>query len=268
MFVTPGSRAGRFKLPFILSQGNYSTPPGDLTVIVSGTRKITIVADATLNGGNHSGTNSGDQTTIVGITGTISQFNTACTDGDFATGGGTCSGTCTGINTGPNTGGNTGDNAGVTSVATGGLATGGTITTTGTITVTAAVQSDQETGTSNTVAVTPGTQHFHPSAAKVWGNLGVTGTANQSFGISSLTDTGTGDVQVNFSTNFSAGTYCAQGNAQRQLTNGAVASAREVSVKSGTIAVGSVSFQCWDKTTSTNLAKDPTTWHIMCFGDQ
>lgn len=30
------------------------------------------------------GTNSGDQTTIVGITGTIAQFNTACVDADFA----------------------------------------------------------------------------------------------------------------------------------------------------------------------------------------
>jgi hypothetical protein len=29
------------------------------------------------------GTNSGDQTSIVGITGTIAQFNTACTDADF-----------------------------------------------------------------------------------------------------------------------------------------------------------------------------------------
>lgn len=34
------------------------------------------------------GTNSGDQTTIVGITGTIAQFNTACTDADFVTSGG------------------------------------------------------------------------------------------------------------------------------------------------------------------------------------
>ncbi len=31
------------------------------------------------------GTNSGDQTSIVGISGTIAQFNTACTDADFAT---------------------------------------------------------------------------------------------------------------------------------------------------------------------------------------
>jgi hypothetical protein len=34
---------------------------------------------------NLSGTNTGDQTSIVGITGTIAQFNTAVTDADFAT---------------------------------------------------------------------------------------------------------------------------------------------------------------------------------------
>ena len=33
--------------------------------------------------GTSSGTNTGDQTTIVGISGTIAQFNTACTDADF-----------------------------------------------------------------------------------------------------------------------------------------------------------------------------------------
>lgn len=33
--------------------------------------------------GTNTGTNTGDQTSIVGITGTIAQFNTACTDADF-----------------------------------------------------------------------------------------------------------------------------------------------------------------------------------------
>jgi hypothetical protein len=33
--------------------------------------------------GTNSNTNTGDQTSIVGITGTIAQFNTACTDEDF-----------------------------------------------------------------------------------------------------------------------------------------------------------------------------------------
>jgi hypothetical protein len=103
------------------------------------------------------GTNSGDQTSIVGITGTIAQFNTAVTDATLATGGGTVTGASSGTNTGDQTsivgitgtiaqfntavtdatlatgggtatGTNTGDNAGVTSVAggTGLTSTGGT----------------------------------------------------------------------------------------------------------------------------------------------
>jgi hypothetical protein len=43
---------------------------------------IALTSDIT---GTNSGTNTGDQTTIAGITGTVAQFNTALTDGDFAT---------------------------------------------------------------------------------------------------------------------------------------------------------------------------------------
>lgn len=46
--------------------------------------------------GNQSNTNTGDQTTIVGITGTTAEFNTALSDGSFATGGGTATGSNTG----------------------------------------------------------------------------------------------------------------------------------------------------------------------------
>lgn len=42
-------------------------------------------ADFATGGGTATGTNTGDQTSIVGITGTTAQFNTALTDGDFAT---------------------------------------------------------------------------------------------------------------------------------------------------------------------------------------
>lgn len=61
---------------------------------------------------NLAGTNSGDQTSIVGITGTIAQFNTACTDADFATGGGTATGTNTGDQTIQLTGDVTGSGTG------------------------------------------------------------------------------------------------------------------------------------------------------------
>lgn len=46
-----------------------------------------------------SGTNTGDQTSIVGITGTLAEFNAALTGDNFATGGGTATGTNTGDQT-------------------------------------------------------------------------------------------------------------------------------------------------------------------------
>lgn len=49
--------------------------------------------------GSASGTNTGDQTSIVGITGSLAEFNTALTGADFATGGGTATGTNTGDQT-------------------------------------------------------------------------------------------------------------------------------------------------------------------------
>lgn len=48
--------------------------------------------------GTSSNTNTGDQTSIVGITGSVAEFNAALTGADFATGGGTATGTNTGDN--------------------------------------------------------------------------------------------------------------------------------------------------------------------------
>src|SRR6266496_3475808 len=53
--------------------------------------------------GTATGTNTGDQASIVGITGTLAQFNTALTGADFATGGGTVTGASSGTNTGDQT---------------------------------------------------------------------------------------------------------------------------------------------------------------------
>jgi len=62
------------------------------------------VTDANLTViGNTSGTNTGDQISIVGITGSLTEFNTALTGADFATGGGTVTGTSSGTNTGDQT---------------------------------------------------------------------------------------------------------------------------------------------------------------------
>lgn len=60
-------------------------------------RTLTLTGNTSLTG-----TNTGDQTSIVGITGTLAEFNTALTSADFATGGGTVTGASSGTNTGDN----------------------------------------------------------------------------------------------------------------------------------------------------------------------
>lgn len=76
--------------------GNTGAVVLDTSDIAATTDK-NYVTDAQLTVlGNTSGTNTGDQTSIVGITGTIAEFNAALSDGSFATGGGTATGTNTG----------------------------------------------------------------------------------------------------------------------------------------------------------------------------
>ena len=72
-----------------------------------------------------------------------------------------------------------------------------------------ASQADQEAASSVTTLVSPGRQRYHPSAAKVWVEFTGTGTVTirKSFNVSSITDNGTGDYTVNFTTAFSTADY-------------------------------------------------------------
>jgi hypothetical protein len=78
-----------------------------------------------------------------------------------------------------------------------------------------ATQADQETGTSIVTTVTPGRQHYHASATKAWVVFNGTGTPaiNASYNVTSITDNGTGDYTVNFTTSFSSANYCFLGTA-------------------------------------------------------
>lgn len=81
-----------------------------------------------------------------------------------------------------------------------------------------AVQSEQETGTDTTRAVTPGRQRFHPSAAKAWCTFdgSAAGPTNDAaFNCDSPTDNGTGDWTINWTTDFSSTAYCAVGTTGR-----------------------------------------------------
>jgi hypothetical protein len=70
---------------------------------------------------------------------------------------------------------------------------------------TAATQAEQEAGSSTTVFTSPGRQQYHPSAAKAWVSFNGQGTVaiRSSYNVSSITDNGTGDYTVNFTTAFS-----------------------------------------------------------------
>lgn len=80
--------------------------------------------------------------------------------------------------------------------------------------VEAADQTEQEAGSATDVYTSPGTQHFHPSAAKAWVNFdGTAGslTPRVAYNIASLTDNGTGTYQITFDEAFSSVNYVASG---------------------------------------------------------
>lgn len=90
-----------------------------------------------------------------------------------------------------------------------------------------ATQAEQETGTSTVKYVTSGRQHYHDSAAKAWltGDYAGGGTpspAADSYNVSSVGDTGTGIMTVNFTTSFSSANYVQAGMCQRASTNSAL----------------------------------------------
>jgi len=76
-----------------------------------------------------------------------------------------------------------------------------------------ATQAEQETGSDTSRAVSPGRQHFHPSAAKAWAQFTDAGTAalQASYNVSSIDDDGTGDYGINFTTAMSSVNYAAAG---------------------------------------------------------
>lgn len=68
----------------------------------------------------------------------------------------------------------------------------------------AATQAEQEAASSTSVYVSPGRQHFHLGHPKAAVTFYTAGTISWDYGVTSITDTGTGDWTVNLDGNFSA----------------------------------------------------------------
>lgn len=124
---------------------------------------------------------------------------------------------------------------------------------------TGASQSDQETGTSTTTVVTPGRQQYHPSAAKVWLQVGTTGNIQASYNVTSVTDTGIGVATPVYTTNFSAATYAA------------ITGALSADAGAGTSFVSAITTSgctIQNENSANGGAVDPTFFMLVCFGDQ
>lgn len=123
--------------------------------------------------------------------------------------------------------------------ATGNTAIAGTLGVTGDLTAAAALsgataagamlaaKADQGTGASpgasTSKVVQPGTQQYHPSAAKAWVRFHWTGAAivvDSTYGVSSVSRNATGVYVVNFSPVFANAVYVSIANAQRNTTQG------------------------------------------------
>jgi hypothetical protein len=155
------------------------------------------------------------------------------------------------------------DTQGVTSIATSGLATGGTITSTGTVTVTAATQADMETGTSTSVAVVPNVIQHHKGVAKVWVSFNTITTTSiyNSYNVTSLTDNGTGDTTITIATDMSASEMCFVCSS---YDNGS--GVGSLALFKGTVGSGAVSI--FTTTPSTLLLADSVYVTMVGYGDQ
>jgi len=137
-----------------------------------------------------------------------------------------------------------------------------------------AVQSDLEAASSLTLAVTPGRMQYHPGVAKAV--MFTTGTATPVAQTPptyncTLTDTATGRLTVNFTTAFSATTaYCVVAMVEIiSTTLTAAANVMQAYMRfGGQSAAGTCEVNCCDRTATTNVIRDPISWHIVAFGDQ
>lgn len=125
-----------------------------------------------------------------------------------------------------------------------------------------AAQSDQETATSTTLAVTPGRQQFHPSACKAWCSFNGTGTPAMNgtpynFD-ASITDGGAGIYSLTFTNDLSSANYCV------------VVTCNDVSNSSicGTVtAKATTGITIKTRQTDNQSAQDPTWVDVVVYGD-
>ncbi len=127
-----------------------------------------------------------------------------------------------------------------------------------------ATQADQEAAISTSLAVTPGRQQFHPSAAKAWVKFNSAGTVAASYNITSVTDNGTGDWTVNIATDFSSANYGAAGLIGKLDATSPLI----INAGSGAPTAGTMQIQAESDASLINDPTSPDAIWVVFFGDQ
>lgn len=133
----------------------------------------------------------------------------------------------------------------------------------------AATQAEAEAGTSNSRVMTPGRTQNHPGVAKAWAQILISGgtpSIVSSHNIASITDNGTGDVTLTFTTAFSSANYCAI--AQIYGIDSSAQAGPQANVKSQTASAARVQvLQATNSTNTTSIAAD-LSFMFVAYGDQ
>lgn len=135
-----------------------------------------------------------------------------------------------------------------------------------------ATQAQMEAAADLISVVTPGRMRFHPGVAKFVAMT--TGTATPalqtppSYNVTSITDNGVGDLTVTLTTAFSSVNWCCLSDCEPiSVTFTAIANVMRSNIRFGGIAAGSIRLTSLDWSATTNVIRDPITWHVAGFGD-
>jgi hypothetical protein len=134
-------------------------------------------------------------------------------------------------------------------------------------------QSAMEAGTSLLKVVSPGVQHFHPSAAKFWAKVTVSGgtpTLQSSYNVSSITDLSTGILGVTIADDFSGVHWCCGVTTERESIGTSDQDTRYCNIRAGQQAAGTIHLDSFAGNFGSNTISltDPAAWHVWGFGDQ
>lgn len=128
------------------------------------------------------------------------------------------------------------------------------------VSFTASTQAEQETGSSLTTFVSPGRQQFHDSAAKYWIVCAADGTTQDSYNVTSITDSGTGVLDITIATDFSGANYATVSTARSGSSHLTIVD-NGTPPTAGTTRILNVS-------STAGTAADPARYHVASFGDQ